>query len=189
MSRQNRWSYFGVALLLFGASVPPAQAHGSHVQIQGIRAYELQATYDSGIPMKGAQVSVFHEDDPKTAIETGITDDRGRWLWIADREGEWTFQVRQAGHGSITQLEVDSIADDTSASTSRSTDAPDTVTTPAASATSTTATTSARTVMASAPLPRWIALLSVIWGAVGTALFFARPAAKPTPRPQNSSAS
>ena len=120
--------------------------------------------------MAGAQVSVFHSDDPRTAVLTATTDEAGRWLWVADRPGTWTFQVRQAGHGSVTRLEV----------------SPQEAAEPHDSAFETTA---ARTASAAA-LPRWIALGSVIWGAIGTALFFARSAERPQPpRSQNGSVS
>jgi len=161
-----------------GAIAPAADAHGADVRLENVRAYRLEATYDSGEPMAGAQVRAFHSDDPKTAAHTGTTDDEGRWLWVADRTGSWTFQVRQAGHGSATNIEVApldgstaDLANDASADSASSATAPG-----AAAATN-------RAAVAAKPLPRWVALASVIWGAIGTALFFSRPAAPDRTQP------
>lgn len=111
MLKQNTgiWTIGSASIALIGtiaATATAAIAHGANINIQDVRAYEIQAVYDSGEPMVKAQVSVFGSDNPQVPVETGITDDEGRWVWVADRPGTWTFQVRQAGHGGLADLKV-----------------------------------------------------------------------------------
>ena len=186
MSQPNPWMGMinGALIAVVGTiatsaiSTTAAIAHGANVTTQPIRAYEIKAVYDSGAPMVGAQVSVFDEQNPQTAIETGITDDQGRWIWVADQPGNWTFQVRQAGHGGLAELEVlpqgeaadlvsqdGTIAGDGAGKSSQALAAHQTQGT------------------AASALPRWIAIGSVVWGAIGTALFFSRRSSLPPSPP------
>ena len=144
-----------------------AIAHGANITTQAVRAYEIKAVYDSGDPMIGAQISVFDEANPQVAIETGITDAQGHWIWVAEQPGTWTFQVRQAGHGGLMELEVlpqeksvDLVSQDGTMQSSQ-------------------ALAAHQSAKATSPLPRWIAIGSVIWGAIGTALFFSRRSVEP----------
>ena len=135
------------ALLLAG----PATAHGAFVDAAEVQAVTITAYYDTGEPMAGAQVSIFAPDDPAQTWQTGMTDSAGRFLFVPDdRPGRWAVQVRQAGHGAIGYV-------------SRGADG-------AAQAEMTMAATGGLTWA-----QRLLMLACVIWGCVGTALFF-RPA-------------
>ncbi len=124
----------------------PASSHAALLQADPVPAIRLHATYDTGAPMAGAQVTVFAPDAPAEAWSRGVTDAHGRYLFAPDpdRPGRWTVQVRQAGHGAVTHVEI----------------APDAIAITAATPTG--------------PLQRAVMVALVAWGALGTALFFRR---------------
>ena len=132
------------ALLLTG----PAAAHGAFVDVGATEAVAIHARYDTGEPMAGAQVSVFAPDDPAHPWLTGVTDADGGFVFVPDeRAGQWAVQVRQAGHGAIGYVAVGT---DGAAIT--------------VTAASTDLSWAQRLLMAA----------SVIWGCIGTALYFRR---------------
>lgn len=130
----------------------PATAHGAFVDLATVAAVSIQARYDTGEPMADAQVSVFAPDDPAQPWLTGQTDAAGHFVFTPDaRAGRWAVQVRQAGHGAMNYV---AIAADGSA----------TVTAAAAPGGVSLA-------------QRLLMVASVVWGAIGTALYFRRPRA------------
>lgn len=93
---------------LFLALALPASAlaHGAELTATPVEAIALEARYDTGEPMAGAQVQAFAPDDPQTAVALGMTDADGRFVFVPDpTPGRWTVQVRAAGHGAITYFE------------------------------------------------------------------------------------
>jgi nickel transport protein len=136
--------------------VAPALAHGAKLEYQPINGIEIQARYDSGDPMKAAQVNIYAPDNPTEPWLTGTTDDAGHFIFTPDpsRPGNWEVMVRQAGHGDVLAIPVAAdgrLAVDTSSSMLAAGGA-------------------ART----AGLPLWVSMAAMVWGFVGTALFFAR---------------
>jgi len=79
-----------------------ALAHGAKIEYTLSTAVELVATYDTGEPLAGGQVTVYAPDDPATPWLTGVCDDEGRFVFTPDpgKAGSWDVQVRQAGHES-----------------------------------------------------------------------------------------
>ncbi|MBN1201625.1 MAG: carboxypeptidase regulatory-like domain-containing protein [Anaerolineae bacterium] len=69
----------------------------------------IEAAYDTGEPMANAQVIVYAPDDPKTPWLTGECDDDGRFSFSPDpsKPGTWEIQVRQAGHGEWLKIPLD----------------------------------------------------------------------------------
>lgn len=135
-----------VALLVANA----AHAHGAIVALAEVQAISVTARYDTGEVMGNAQVMVFAPDDPAQPWLTGQTDAAGQFSFTPDdRAGRWAVQVRAAGHGAISYVDI---------------------------ATGGTATiTPAATGLTVAQ--KALMLASVLWGAVGTALYFRRPRA------------
>lgn len=140
-------------VLLAPASV---QAHGVTIEhsLAQTLTLSLTATYDSGEPMAGAQVTVYAPDEPATPWQTGTCDEAGRYQFAPDATlpGTWEIQVRQAGHGKTIYVEVGAAA-----------------TTPS----------TAGLLMSSSDQPynllqRLLMGGAVVWGCIGTALFFAR---------------
>ena len=124
---------------------PLVLAHGAHVTYSVATTVDLEAQYDSGEPMGGAQVTIYAPNDPTTGWLTGTCDEQGRFSFTPDPSlpGTWDVQVRQAGHGDMVHIVVGEggNADGAGAYT-----------------------------------PLQIALMSacVVWGFVGTALYFSR---------------
>jgi nickel transport protein len=96
-------------ILVLGLALPvKVFAHGASIEYEVSTVIELVATYDSGEPMAGAQFVVYAPDDPATPWLTGVCDDEGRFSFAPDssRPGTWDVQVRQAGHGDIVHIPV-----------------------------------------------------------------------------------
>lgn len=149
LKRQGTPGYW-ISGLLFSSllAIPSAaQAHGAHIQSRNTAAIEIQAHYDSGQPMAEAQVQVFAPTDLQNPHLRGLTDGEGRFLFVPDQPGEWEISVRQAGHGDIAVVPV----------TLEGTLTPD-------------YSNSGELT----PLQRGVVAAAVIWGFVGTALFFWR---------------
>jgi nickel transport protein len=156
------------AALLAVAGLPgAAAAHGAALAAGLVPAVSVQALYDTGEPMAGAQVSVFAPDAPTTPWLRGTTDEAGRFVFVPDgRAGRWTVQARQAGHGAVVHIDPAEPA----AGPSRVVGAP------AQAAASIVPLTADRGVPGTG-LQRAVMALCVIWGLVGTALFFRRRSA------------
>lgn len=69
----------------------------------------LDAAFESGEAMSGAQVTVYAPDDPQTPWLTGACDDRGQFVFTADlnKPGTWEIQVRKAGHGEWLKIALE----------------------------------------------------------------------------------
>ncbi|MBD2056464.1 carboxypeptidase regulatory-like domain-containing protein [Oculatella sp. FACHB-28] len=140
-----------------------AIAHGVGITYQATEAIELQANYDSGEPMAEAQVSVYSPADPSTPWLTGTADETGRFVFAPDPSipGTWEVQVRQAGHGEILNISVGGEAGVLGANAGAS-EADDESNSQIASGIGDNLSIPQKGLMA----------VSVIWGFVGTALFF-----------------
>jgi hypothetical protein len=65
-------------------------------------AFDLFATHEvtahfataDGKPMANAEVSVFAPGESTTPVETGRTDDAGKFVFDADRGGMWSAEAR-----------------------------------------------------------------------------------------------
>ncbi|WP_421656294.1 carboxypeptidase regulatory-like domain-containing protein [Leptothermofonsia sp. ETS-13] len=140
-----RWWIPVVCLVAFQTG--RAIAHGAVIQYKTTQALEIQANYDTGAPMKQASVTVYapNKEDPWLK---GQTDDKGRFTFAPDASlpGNWEVKVRSAGHGDIVTIPVG--ATNVVASTNRSS--------------------------GYTPLQKGVMTASVVWGLIGTALFFWR---------------
>jgi nickel transport protein len=83
-------------------------AHGVSIQYTSNVEIVIVAEYDTGTSMAGAQVVVYAPDAPATPLLTGVCDDRGRFSFTPDasKPGTWDVQVRLAGHGGIIHIPV-----------------------------------------------------------------------------------
>lgn len=133
-----------------------AIAHGANIDYTRTEAIKIHAQYESGEPMANSSVTVYAPDDPAQPWLQGETDDNGNFVFVPDFEqaGDWAVRVRQAGHGNILNISIEDGAR------------------PRGSA------ASSDTISGSTgnynPIRRWVAIFAVVWGFVGTALFFAR---------------
>ncbi len=134
-----------VALMLI-TSAQEVLAHGVELEYYERNAIEVIARYDTDEPMAEAQVAVFAPGSPAEPWLTGLCDESGRFYFVPDPQmpGLWEVQVRQAGHGGLIRVEVGENGDGPPVMGSF---------------------TSAQNILMAA---------AVIWGLIGTALFFSR---------------
>ncbi|OKH24964.1 carboxypeptidase-like regulatory domain-containing protein [Chroogloeocystis siderophila] len=149
-------------LSVFGSSAS-AIAHGVRMQARETQAIEVNAEYDTGEPMAQAQVTVYAPNDPATPWLEGTTDKNGNFIFTPDssQPGNWSVQVRQAGHGSIVNIPVEGNQAPTEGN---GTAVPATNTPRIASSESANFT----------PLQLILMGAAGVWGFIGTALFFMR---------------
>jgi len=149
----------GLTAALWVRSAAPTQAHGAKIEVLP-QAVEIIATFDTGEPMDNAQVAVYAPDIPDTPWRTGQTDSEGRFSFTPDvgiAGGLWEVTVRKAGHGQMTSF---SLGED-------------------ANSRATTPSTTQSAVQ------KWLSIAAVIWGFVGTALFFSNKAHRGNGHPQS----
>jgi nickel transport protein len=142
----------------------PVFSHGVTVEHRQVSSVELEAQFETGEPMANAQVLVYAPDNPTEPWQQGNTDDQGRFNFAPDatQPGNWEVMVRQAGHGVLTIVPV-------AESAAAASPAPD----PGAEAEASSSSLLSSSTSLS-PVQRSITIGSVIWGFIGTALFFAR---------------
>lgn len=154
-----------IAFLASLGAQTEALAHGVAIEYQQIQAVAIQANYDSGEPMKNAQVAVYAPNNPEEPWTTGTTNEQGEYLFTPDPalSGNWEITVRQAGHGEVLTIPI-------AAATGNA------VTGNAATGNNDAAMSRVRSGSQDNLTPVQKAVLggSVIWGFVGTALFFSR---------------
>ena len=151
--------------------IPKAQAHGAVVEVNPA-SVEIKAAFDTGEPMSEAQVLLYSPTDLSTPVVKGQTDSEGRFLFspdpdlIADltakgaEDGRWEVTVRKAGHGQVTTFGLGNgiLQTATDSSTGLAVKSSNRFT-----------------------YQQWISMAAIIWGFVGTALYFrARAYAKTT---------
>jgi nickel transport protein len=136
-------------------------AHGADVKAAVTRQVEVElavvveATYHSGRPMAGAQVTVMAPDAPDQPWLVGECDADGRFEFAppVDRPGTWEVLVAHHGHGGRVSIDVAGEGERAGSAV---------VTAEASSTAHLTA------------LQKIVMGACVVWGLIGTALFFSR---------------
>lgn len=180
--RQMTKPHFIVPLALLSVSgwQMRALAHGVAIDYQTTQAIEITALYDTGEPMANAQVIVYAPEDPSTPWMTATTSESGKFTFTPDRSqpGNWEIAVRQAGHGEILNIPVES---ETLAAPELQEDAvqseaggPANSPSPTIEATRLEETARSNGTGSLSPMQRVLMAGSALWGFVGTALFFVR---------------
>ncbi len=132
--------------------------HGGHISVHAhavvagfseVSGIEVTAAYDNGQPMSGGQVIVYAPDNPARPWLASTLDEQGRFAFVPDYAvpGSWSIQVRQAGHGAMIHIPVDAAGLEKSVAGS-----PQVFT----------------------GLQLTLMIACVVWGFIGTALFFSR---------------
>lgn len=129
-----------------------AIAHGVEIEYEMHPTLQIQANYDSGDPLGNAAVVVYAPDNPAEPWLTGMTNAEGQFSFNPDltKPGDWEVKVRQAGHGDIVRIPIEMPED--------------------AGVHLATVGTSASSF---SPVQKVVMSTVVVWGFVGTALFFA----------------
>ncbi|EAW35282.1 carboxypeptidase-like regulatory domain-containing protein [Lyngbya sp. PCC 8106] len=162
---------FIVGLVLFsslGSSLglsEKAFAHGVQIEHSASQAIEINAKYDTGTPLENAQVTVYSPNDPTTPWKQGTTDDQGNFVFTPDpsKTGYWEVKVRRAGHGGIVSIPLGTAANNDPVSTSEPPENPNNQSSFYSQAS-----------QGLSPIQKGLMMASVLWGCVGTALFFSK---------------
>lgn len=146
-----KWKLAALCALLIALGITAtAFAHGAKIEYKIGLTVEIHAAYDSGEPMAGAQVTVFAPDNPSTPWLTGSCDKEGRFAFTPDTSKPGTWDVQVRQAGHGDIIHLP-IGENVALSGA-------------------TGYTTLQIVLMSA---------CVIWGFIGTALFFRRrPALK-----------
>lgn len=138
----NLFKVFLLPAVLVAAA---GHTHGVNLEWRTVEAFVIEACYDDGVPLSGAEVKVYMQSDPATPAVTGTCDESGRFIFMPDSTttGNLDIQVIKDGHGGWIHLRPD-----TTGYTGGSSDA-------------------------GLSTPRnLIVAVCVVWGFVGTALYF-----------------
>ena len=135
-----------LALLLLSLTAQTAAAHGVELSYDARDGIEVTARYDSGDPMADAQVTIYEPGELSEPWLTGTCDEAGKFFFVPDPSlpGTWEVRVRQAGHGGLIRIEVEEGSIESGGSTGFTT------------------------------LQKVVMALTVVWGCIGTALYFRR---------------
>lgn len=132
-------------MLLISSSV--VFAHGTQYEIIQPKEISVKSSFGTGVPMANCDVLIFYPSSTKIDMKTRTNND-GIFSFIPDKAGIWSIQVRdKSGHGMRINLEIDEqfkLKSDNSTNNGIS------------------------------YIQKIIMAICVIWGFVGTALFFKR---------------
>lgn len=171
MGAASRWELLPVLMLGVFWQAESAIAHGVVMKYQTTEAIVVQSAYDSGEPMANAQVTVYAPKSDKPWLK-GTTDANGRFVFTPDRAkpGSWNVKVRSAGHGNTINVIVAKptlkLADDGQPQSEAVASRDDSQSEPQLASVSDGA--------GYTPLQKGVMTAAIIWGCIGTALFFRR---------------
>ena len=176
----RKWLAFSLAVLFVSSIIGTACAHGVNIEQRvfvedGLFKIEIRATYDIGDPMSEAQVVIFAPNDLGNPWKTGKTDESGSFTFTPDLSipGTWGVQVRLAGHGQMVHIEITGDEASTLESDAEEMQAGEkTAELRGANAGAGSGSTPVGTGFTTMQIV--IMAASVVWGCIGTALFFAR---------------
>ncbi|MEA5543084.1 MAG: carboxypeptidase-like regulatory domain-containing protein [Limnoraphis robusta] len=149
-----------------------ALAHGVKIEHNATQAIEINAKYDTGAPLENAQVTVYAPDDPTTPWKQGTTDNQGNFMFTPDpsKIGYWEVKVRQAGHGGLISIAVGNNTNNTQVSAAQPTENQNEQ-----------SSFYSKTSQGLSPIQKGLMIGSILWGCVGTALFFSKLNLKHSP--------
>jgi nickel transport protein len=136
---------FIITLALLLVLTVPAYAHGAKIEYTIGITVEIIAAYDTGEPMAGAQVTIYAPDNPSKSWLTGVCDDEGHFSFTPDTTKTGIWDIQVRQAGHGDIVHIPIGTESTGNSGS--------------------GTTSLQ-----------IALMAVcvVWGCIGTALYFSR---------------
>ena len=136
-----------IGLGIWGQLQDEVSAHGAYIETRNSTTVEIQASYDSGEPMAEAQVVIYEPGNPDSPRFEGETDSEGKFSFVPDQPGDWEATVRSAGHGAISTIPVSEEG---------------------------TVIAALSTNPQLSPLQKITVGGAVVWGLVGTALYFSK---------------
>ena len=112
-----RVKIFLLGLAFVGLSFSPAYSHGTGYRHSELKAVVLEFLYSTGERMSYRDARVFSPKDMKFSVQSGRTDEQGRFAFVPDIPGDWRIIVRdEEGHQceaviTITQEFLDGTED------------------------------------------------------------------------------
>jgi nickel transport protein len=142
-----------------------AWAHAVQVQHRSTRAIAITARHGTE-PLTGGQVVVFSPTSRAVPWQRGTLDAQGTYVFVPDWTvaGTWEVRVAQGGHGGVITIPI---ARDPAPKATPSTAAAPIPSTPQPEV-------PVQSVADFSPAQRAVMIGSVVWGFLGTALFFTR---------------
>jgi len=142
----NKWKLiFILGFMTALISITPAFAHGAKIEYRINMSIEITASYDSGEPMAEAQVIIYAPNDLSNPWKTGTTDSEGRYSFIPDPLIPGTWDIQVRQAGHGDIIHI-----------------------PVGEAINTSQSAGF------SPFQTILMGVCVIWGFIGTALFFSR---------------
>ncbi len=94
-----------VSLIIFSAN--GISAHGTGYRRSELKAVALEFMYSTGEKMSYREAKVFSPKDEKFAVQSGRTDEEGRFAFVPDSKGTWRVIVRdEEGHQCTAEIEI-----------------------------------------------------------------------------------
>lgn len=169
-------SFFSLLNLLI--LQPNTHAHGIKIIPEINQAISLQAKYESGLPMQQAQVIVYAPNQPNKPWMQGMTNNEGKFIFIPDNKlsGNWQIKVSQAGHGNMINVPYFPSKIVTEKSTVISNNSNNNLTNNLTNnqLINNTPTNNSQILSENYQIQKSLMIASIVWGCVGTALFFVR---------------
>ena len=82
-------------------------AHGVGFKESELKSVPLEFFYSTGEKMSYREAKVFSPNDGKFAVQSGRTDENGRFAFIPDTAGEWRVIVRdEEGHQCEAKINI-----------------------------------------------------------------------------------
>ena len=104
---KNSLSKFFTALTLVILTASVLFAHGVGYRQSELKSLTLEFFYSTGEKMSYCEVSVFSPEDSKFAVQTGRTDEKGRFAFIPDNLGIWKIIVKDyEGHQANAEINI-----------------------------------------------------------------------------------
>lgn len=94
-------SLFAIPTLAHGVRI-------DHARNENTGEITVTAVFDTGEVLDHAAIIIFSPDDIVNPWKTDTLDDTGSYTFIPDyrAEGFWDIQVRKAGHGGLIHIEI-----------------------------------------------------------------------------------
>jgi len=140
-----KYKFLPLALFLALCLAVTVSAHGAKIQYTINMAVEIRTAYDTGQPMDGGQVTIYAPDAPATPWLEGVCDEDGRFSFTPDPLKPGVWDVQVRQAGHGDMIHI-----------------------PIGEGMATTGGTGY------SPLQIVLMGACVVWGFVGTALFFSR---------------
>jgi nickel transport protein len=84
-----------IGVFMLGLALPVGvYAHGVNIEYTSDITIEIIARYDTGTPMAEAQVAVYAPDEPNTPWLTGVCDEEGRFSFVPDTSQPGIWDVQ-----------------------------------------------------------------------------------------------